>query len=136
MSFLDPELKFLIVDDHQMTRMLVQDLLTTLGASVENIEQAEDGKVAYGILSEQSNHFDVVYLDWHMPGMTGIELLKLCREDSKFNDTIFVMITAEGEKANVMDAVRSGANSYIQKPFTDKVFEDKLKAAVNLLKAK
>jgi len=136
-DFID-KMRVLLVDDHQMTRKTVRDLLLLLGIRSQNIEQAEDGEVAYRKLmgKPEELQFHIVVLDWHMPVMNGIELLKKCRTEQRLNKVAMIMLTAEDEKSHVIDAIRCGANSYIHKPFTVKAFEDKLKKVIELIRPK
>jgi two-component system chemotaxis response regulator CheY len=60
--------------------------------------------------------FDVVFLDWTMPIVSGLEVLNYFRELPEFSKTAFVMLTAESEQRQVMRAVKAGAISYIIKP--------------------
>jgi two-component system chemotaxis response regulator CheY len=61
-----------------------------------------------------------------MPNMTGLDLLKAVRADEKLKDTPFLMVTAEGQKENVVQAVQAGVSNYIVKPFTPETFSSKL----------
>ncbi|HEX9430595.1 MAG TPA: response regulator, partial [Candidatus Bathyarchaeia archaeon] len=65
-------------------------------------------------------------LDWNMPRMTGLELLKTIRADDHLRNTPVVMITAEGRKEDVLEAVKAGVNNFIVKPFTAETLEEKL----------
>jgi len=64
--------------------------------------------------------------------MTGIEFLKACKADSKFRSIPFIMITAEAERDNVLEAIQAGVDNYIAKPFTP----DKLQDAINKARSK
>jgi two-component system chemotaxis response regulator CheY len=59
--------------------------------------------------------------------MTGLELLKTVRADPKFKHLPFLMVTAEAEKENIIEAVKSGVSNYIVKPFTGETLNEKLK---------
>ena len=72
--------------------------------------------------------FDLIISDWNMPVKTGIELLRDVRADPALKDIPFLMVTAEAEKDNVLEAMEAGVNNYILKPFTAKVLEDKLRS--------
>jgi two-component system chemotaxis response regulator CheY len=61
-----------------------------------------------------------------MPNMSGIELLRAVRADGKLGDTPFLLVTAEAQKANVIEAVQAKVNDYIVKPFTAEVMEGKI----------
>jgi len=58
--------------------------------------------------------------------MAGIEVLNSVRADSDLKDTPFIMVTAEAQKENILEAVKAGVSSYIVKPFTADTVEEKL----------
>jgi len=62
--------------------------------------------------------------------MSGLELLKAVRGDEELTKTPFLMVTAEALKENVVEAVKSGVNNYIVKPFTAEVLEEKIKKII------
>lgn len=110
----------LIVDDSEMTRMVAKKTLKALG--IENILEAEDGKVAVDVFN--SNDIDVVFSDWNMPNMSGLELLQEIR---KTNTTVpVIMITTEGSRGKVMEAIQHGVSDYLVKPFTPVALREKL----------
>ena len=119
----DSQMKVLAVDDFPTMRRIVKTLLRQLGYT--NISEAEDGQAALAKL--QQERFDLVLLDWNMPRMTGLELLKAIRSDDSLRDIPVVMITAEGRKEDVLEAVKAGVNNFIVKPFTAETLEEKLK---------
>ena len=118
----DPEMKVLAVDDFPTMRRIVKTLLRQLGYA--NISEAEDGQAALAKLQQEK--FDLVLLDWNMPRMTGLELLKAIRSDDTLRHIPVVMITAEGRKEDVLEAVKAGVNNFIVKPFTAETLEEKL----------
>jgi two-component system chemotaxis response regulator CheY len=118
----DPHMKVLAVDDFPTMRRIVKTLLRQLGYN--NVAEAEDGQVALAKLKQEK--FDLVLLDWNMPRMTGLELLKAIRADYNLQNTPVVMITAEGRKEDVLEAVKAGVNNFIVKPFTAETLEEKL----------
>lgn len=101
--------KILIVDDEKIIRESLSYILKKEGYEVE---EAENGKVAYNILRERS--FDLVITDLEMPEMKGTELLEQIR---KLNiQTSTVVITAYGSLETAISALRNGASDYILKP--------------------
>jgi two-component system chemotaxis response regulator CheY len=68
----------------------------------------------------------LIVSDWNMPKMTGLELLKAVKEDEKLKSIPFIMVTAEGQRENVLEAVKAGVSNYIVKPFTPETFNEKL----------
>ena len=117
------DIKILVVDDFSTMRRIVKNVLQQLGFT--NIQEAEDGRVAFQKL--QSDKFDFVVSDWNMPNMMGIDLLRAVRGDANLNTIPFLMVTAESQKENVIEAVQAGVSNYIVKPFTADTLEQKLK---------
>ena len=118
----DKTIKVMVVDDFATMRRIVKGVLKNLGFN--NIIEAENGKDAFTELKKES--VGLIVSDWNMPNMTGLELLKAVRGDKDLKDTPFIMVTAEGQKENVVEAVKAGVNNYIIKPFTPETFQEKL----------
>ncbi|MBX7136920.1 MAG: chemotaxis response regulator CheY [Oligoflexia bacterium] len=114
----------LVVDDFSTMRRIVKTCLKQLG--FENITDAEDGAVALSKL--QNSEFQLIISDWNMPNMMGIDLLKAVRADQKLKSIPFLMITAEAQKENVLEAAKAGVSNYIVKPFTPDQLQSKLTA--------
>jgi len=123
MGDLDPNLKVLVVDDFATMRKIEKNILGQLG--IKNVEEADDGSTALPKIKASS--YDIILLDWNMPTMTGLELLKAVRADDDIKDTPIIMVTAEALKDNIIAAAQAGVNDYIVKPFTAGALEDKLR---------
>lgn len=121
-------LKILVVDDASFTRDLIRRSLRKQFPAVE-IEEAVNGRKAQQMLTKVQ--FDMVLCDWEMPEMTGVELLKWCREQPKYKkeDVPFVMITSRGDKSHVVEAVQSGVTDYLGKPFSSEQLANKVISA-------
>ena len=118
----DPKMRILVVDDFSTMRRIVKNILKQIG--FENLDEAEDGKQAFSKLKAEK--FDFLVSDWNMPNMTGIELLQAVRADADLKSLPVLMVTAETEKEKVLEAVQSGVNNYIVKPFTAEVLMEKI----------
>ena len=116
-------IQILIVDDFPTMRKIVRTVLKQLGFT--NIAEAEDGVKALEYL-KKNNKIEFVISDWNMPNMTGIELLKEVRRDTKLRHLPFLMVTAEAEKDNIVEAVKSGVSNYIVKPFNAATLKQKI----------
>ena len=123
MKFLTPDIKILVVDDFPTMRRIVKTLLKQVG--FHNFVEAEDGEQALKVL-ETEKDIQMIVSDWNMPNMTGIELLKVVRSKAKFKELPFLMVTAEAEKENIIEAVKSGVSNYVVKPFTAQTLKEKL----------
>jgi two-component system chemotaxis response regulator CheY len=122
--------RILIVDDMPSIRDLVRNQLKALGF-VEIIE-SEDGVLAWTVIENQyaqANPIELVISDWNMPNMKGLDLLKKVRSNQVFAKLPFILLTSEAEREQVTEAVMAGVSQYIVKPFSGKVFEEKLKTA-------
>ena len=118
-------MNILVVDDSAMTRMVAKKTLGALG--FENIFEGEDGVQALEVFKQ--NTIDVVFTDWNMPNMNGLELLIEIRKISK--DVPVIMVTTEGSRSKVVEAVQHGINDYLVKPFTPATLKEKLTKWVN-----
>jgi two-component system chemotaxis response regulator CheY len=107
--------KILIVDDMMTMRKLVSKALNELG--YKDLCEANDGSKAWELFSAANANFGLIISDWNMPNCTGLDLLKRVRADSRFNTIPFILVTAESEKSQVMEALASGASGYVVKPF-------------------
>lgn len=118
----DTKMKVLVVDDFSTMRRIVKNILRQLG--FENIVEADDGDAAVRKL--ESERIDFVISDWNMPNMSGLELLKWVRSHDEFRDLPFLMVTAEAQKENVLEAVKAKVSNYIVKPFTAETLSEKI----------
>jgi two-component system chemotaxis response regulator CheY len=121
---LDRHMPILIVDDFSTMRQIVKKSLKQLG--FDNITEAIDGADALKKL--QGEEFKFIISDWNMPNMMGIELLKAIRGDDKLKNLPFLMVTAEAQKDNIIEAAKAGVSQYIIKPFTVDSLEQKIGA--------
>ncbi len=119
---IDYNMTVMIVDDFATMRRIVKNILTQLG--FKNFVEADDGSVAWEML--QKEPVDFIVSDWNMPKMTGIELLKKVRADDKLQQTPFLMVTAEAQKENIIEAVKARVSNYIVKPFTPETLGEKI----------
>lgn len=128
-----PDMKILVVDDFPTMRRIVKTLLRQLGYT--NIIEAEDGEIAYKLLKSTPD-VEFIVSDWNMPNMTGLEFLKTVRADEKLKHLPFLMVTAEAEKENIIEAVKSGVSNYVVKPFTAATLKEKMAKVFQTLAAK
>lgn len=122
----------LIADDHMLMRRIVTDHVRKLGFS--EIEQAINGEEAWRMLQRKT--YDVILLDWAMPVMDGYTFLQKIRADARFDACAVVMLTAECEQHNVLNALQAGANSYIVKPVSFDVLMQKMQNVTEWLERK
>jgi len=115
-------MKILVVDDSAVMRKIVIKALAQGGH--DDILEAANGKEGLAAAGQA----DVVFTDWNMPVMDGLTFVRELRKSSQVP---IVMVTTEGGKKQVIEALKSGANDYIVKPFKPGVLITKID---NLLK--
>ena len=118
----DPNMRVLVVDDFSTMRRIVKNILRQLGFN--NVVEADDGTTAWEILNKDNIQF--IVSDWNMPKMTGIELLRKVRASEEFADIQFLMVTAEAQQENIIEAVQAKVSNYIVKPFTADTMKQKI----------
>lgn len=119
---IDYNMRVLIVDDFATMRRIVKNIMSQLG--FKNFIEADDGSVGWELL--QKEPVDFIVSDWNMPKMTGIDFLKQVRADDRFKDIPFLMVTAEAQKQNIIEAVKAKVSNYIVKPFTPETLGEKI----------
>jgi len=113
----------LVVDDSRIMRNIVKNTFATLKIPCFYLE-AEDGNKAFQML--ETNKVSLVFLDWNMPEMDGMEFLKKVRAMPDYKELPIIMVTSESARYNVVEALQNGATDYIVKPVREKVFMEKL----------
>ncbi len=106
--------KFLVIDDFATMRKIVKKVLQELGYT--NVQEAHS----------KGEPFDFVISDWNMPQMQGIDLLKHCRADARFKVLPFMLVTAESEQKQILEAAKAGVSNYVVKPFNSVTLKQKL----------
>ena len=119
-------MKVLVVDDYTTMIRIIRNLLKQLG--FVDIHDAADGKAA--LAKMQEHKYGLVISDWNMEPMTGLQLLKEVRIDTKLKDTPFIMVTAESKTENVVAAKEAGVNNYIVKPFNADTLKTKIESVL------
>ena len=118
----DPNMRVLVVDDFSTMRRIVKNILRQLGFI--NVVEADDGTTAWDVLNRDK--IDFIISDWNMPQMTGIDLLRKVRSSEEFADLPFLMVTAEAQQENIIEAVQAKVSNYIVKPFTADTMKQKI----------
>jgi len=116
------DLKFLVADDMINMRRTIRNMLRQLG--YVHIVECDDGDSAWNKLS--IDRADVAIVDWNMPNMNGITLLKKTRQDDRLCDIPFIMVTAEVAEETIAEAAETDVDAYIIKPFIAKTLEEKI----------
>jgi two-component system chemotaxis response regulator CheY len=114
-------MRALIVDDSRFVRGFLRGLLEQRGVECE---EAGDGQAALDRL-HSSAPFDLALVDWNMPVMNGLEMVKQVRAEC-YRDMKVLMVTTEAEDHYIVRALDAGADEYLMKPFDDAALSDKL----------
>ena len=115
-------MRVLVVDDFSTMRKIIKNILRQLGFN--NIVEADDGSTAWDVLNK--DNIDFIVSDWNMPIMSGIELLRKVRGSEEYADIPFLMVTAEAQQENIIEAVQAKVSNYIVKPFTPETLGQKI----------
>lgn len=115
-------MKAITVDDSKTIRAIIKRTLIGVGFEVE---EAEDGLVALERI-KQCWPIDLAIVDWNMPNMNGLELVKALRALPEYADMRIMMATTESEISQMQLALEAGADEYLMKPFDREALEQKL----------
>ena len=119
--------KILIVDDSEMNRALLVDILE----GHYDVVEAENGVEAISLLSKQRRDFSLLLLDILMPKMDGFDVLAYINK-YHWNDTFAViMISADDSPANIKRAYDLGAFDYISRPFDSAIVQRRISASTS-----
>ena len=77
----------------------------------------------------------MIISDWNMPNCTGVELLKRIRASQKYSKTPLILVTAEAEQTQIIEAVKAGVSGYVVKPFTTQTLGAQIEAVHSKMKA-
>lgn len=112
----------LIVDDSRTTRMVISKTLNLSGIPVNQLYEAENGKVALKILEE--NWIDLVLADINMPEMDGVEMVDQMAKDGLLKTIPVVIVSTEGSKTRIEEMRAKGVKAYVRKPFTPELIKN------------
>jgi DNA-binding NtrC family response regulator len=115
--------RILIIDDEAAIRESLETLLALEGYTVEMAVNGEEGLVAI-----ERSPYDLVLLDLALPGKNGLEILSIIRE--RFPSLPVIMITAYGKVDNVVDAIRTGVQNFVQKPWDNEKLLADIRSAI------
>lgn len=119
-----PETHVLVVDDMMTMRKIVSKTCKEIGFL--KITEAADGALAWEAIQNAAPPIGLIISDWNMPNTTGLDLLKRVRADSRFGKLPFILVTAEAEQHQIIEAVKAGVSNYVTKPFTTETLREKI----------
>jgi CheY-like chemotaxis protein len=123
------QLRVLVVDDAKAMRDLIRNVL--LMAGVGEVATAVDGAKAIEIVLQTRPH--LIYVDWEMHGMSGVDFVRAIRSSSEgdVRFTPIIMVTAHAEQSAVLEARQAGIHEYLLKPFTARSVLARLVSVIN-----
>ncbi len=119
--------KILSVDDSRTMRMMVKRAFRNFQCE---LFEAADG--AEGLAAAVANKPDLIVLDYNMPVMDGVTMLRNMRENTELKRTPVIMLTAEDSNEIISTVARLGVRDYIIKPFEDENLLSKVNRIINL----
>ncbi|WP_034764135.1 chemotaxis response regulator CheY [Chrysiogenes arsenatis] len=122
------DMRIITVDDSSTMRRIIKNTLLRLG--FKNVIEADNGVSGLAALGE--NKVDLVITDWNMPEMDGLQFVKAIRASEEYKHLPILMITTEAAKEDILEALRSGVNNYIVKPFTPETLKEKLGKVIGI----
>lgn len=108
------QIRALIVDDQASIRQILANSMAEI--RFVNVAQRKDGKEALQYLAQNPTH--LVISDFNMPEMDGLQLLKAVRANAATQKVAFIILTSEASKDLVQEAINSGVNNFLAKPYT------------------
>jgi two-component system chemotaxis response regulator CheY len=115
-------MRALVVDDSAVIRTILAKILRDANYEVA---EAADGEEALARLRDDGL-LDVMFVDWNMAGMTGLELVRAVRASDPQGKVRIMMVTYDASMASVQEVLAAGANEYLMKPFTKEMVAEKL----------
>lgn len=116
-------MKILVTDDSAAIRRQLVKILHELG--IEQVQEAASVDEGMAYLAKNPDT-DLVFSDWHMPRLTGLDFLKWVRSQPELQLVKFVILTTEQEKAKILEAARIGLQGYLFKPVQKDVISQRL----------
>jgi two-component system chemotaxis response regulator CheY len=121
-------MKIMLVDDSRTIRNIEKNVLTQLGHT--DLVEAGDGVEALNLIASTQMP-DLFLVDWNMPNMDGLTLVRNIRTQNK--QVPIIMVTTEAEKTRVVEAIKAGVNNYVVKPFTADTLGEKIQQTLTKL---
>ncbi len=118
-------MNILVVDDSRIMRNIIKNTLDNSGKYGKiRFFEAQDGITAFREITD--NFIDILLLDWNMPRLNGLDLVKKLRRIEAFESLPIIMITSEAAKYNVIEALKAGVSDYVVKPVPEKKLLQKI----------
>ena len=113
--------KILIVEDELDIGRLLYMQVENMGYQAEHVSSGEE---ALSLLNR--NHYDLLLLDWMLPGLSGIEIAQLVRKMDSMKNIAILMLTAKSDPDNIVEGLEAGADDYVSKPFSTEILKARM----------
>jgi sigma-B regulation protein RsbU (phosphoserine phosphatase) len=120
--------RILVVEDDLIVRRVLRGHLESCG---HEVTQALDGSEAWELL--QQGHFPVVISDWMMPGLDGLELIRLIRSSHHASYVYVILLTGKSQREDFFRAMEAGADDFVTKPFDRDELRVRLRSAERII---
>lgn len=121
--------KILIADDSNSSAELLTSMLEDFG--VKDVERASDGREAFDKIKGKKDGYDIIFCDWDMPELSGLDVHKKAKDSNTLRDAHFCMVTGVTEAKKIREAIVQGVNDYVVKPVDGNILESKVKATID-----
>lgn len=118
-------LKIFSIDDSKAVHAFLRECLKDSGHTLTTAPSGEDG---LNVLSDKNNQFDLIFLDWEMPGLNGPEVLDKIKAMGIKSPVI--MLTSKNDMTDIASMLDKGASEYVLKPFTRDIILEKIAAVM------
>jgi len=116
------DIRVLVVDDSLVSRKILIKMLKNIG--LNDVVEAVEGKD--GLTKVRNGDVKFIITDWNMPEMDGLEFIQAIKKEPQYQGIPILMVSTRSEKEDIITAIKTGANSYMAKPFTRKVLKEKI----------
>ena len=120
-------MRILIAEDSVTMRRIIRNNLKAMG--YEAVLEADNGEAALAKIASERVEFVIV--DWAMPVMNGLELVRAIRSSEKHAHLPVLMITAVGQEEDIVEAIRAGVSGYVIKPFAPDTLKTRIQQILN-----
>lgn len=121
--------KVLIVEDEMDIGRLLYMQVKNMGYEAEHVSSGEE---ALALLNR--NQYDLMLLDWMLPGLSGIEIAQLVRKMDSMKDIAILMLTAKSDPNNIVEGLEAGADDYLSKPFSTDILKARMGSLLRRVK--
>lgn len=122
-------MRILVADDDAVSRILLVSTLTRWGHEVVEVQEGSEAWAA--LQSEDAPRLAI--LDWMMPGLNGVEVCRMLREQHRPHYTYIMLLTSKSEKDDIVEGLKAGADDYLTKPFNPRELEVRISVGERII---